>query len=265
MGIFLGLYAQAQPAGPGLASRWTVEPGLQQQTEEVFTAAIHPASAASLPNWAVGIRAARFSWEGSPLVAGLYAVIPIHTGGISLGWATQGIHGYRSWHAHGGYALRVAEWAQIGVRIGYQRQVATGYAVAARWQADAGVVLRLTERLQADLACWNLAGWSSSSPGGVPASRLFRSGITWLSSGKTGISLSVSGGEGLPAAVQGTVWYRIDASLQARLIYTTVHQGIAVGVEYQTGRFRASIIFGYMFPLGMLGMPSVQFNGNTAE
>jgi hypothetical protein len=94
---------------------------------------------------------------------------------------------------------------------------------------------------------------------------LFRTGITWLPSAKTGISLSLSGGEGLPASVQGTLWYRIDASLHARLIYTTMHQGIAVGVDYQTGRFRAAITFGYMFPLGMLGMPAVQFNGKTAE
>lgn len=265
MEIVLGFSARAQPVGLGLASRWAVEPGLQTQIGEVFTAATHPACAATLPVWAIGIRAERFTWEGSPLTAGVYAVIPVDKGGLSMGWTSQGINGYRSWHAHGGYALRVAEWAAIGLRIGYLRQVANGYSAAGRWQADAGVLLKFTERLWADLACWNLAGWSSSSPGGVSAGRLFRSGITWLPSGKTGISLSVSGGEGFHAAVQGTVWYRIDASLHARLIYTTVHQGIAVGVDYQRGRFRTSIICGYMFPLGMLGIPAVQFNGKIAE
>jgi hypothetical protein len=126
-------------------------------------------------------------------------------------------------------------------------------------------MLKLTEKLWADIACWNLAGWGASSLGGLPGRRLFRSGITWLPSAKAGISLSLYGGEGLPAALQGTIWYRIDPALHARLIYSSAHQGIAVGLEYLTGRFRAGFIFGYMFPIGMLGMPSVQYDGKMKQ
>lgn len=265
IGIFFGLFAKAQPVGPGLAIRWAVEPGLQQHTEDLFTAAIHPAAAAALSTWSIGIRAERFSWDGSPLAAGVYVAVPVHKGGLSVGFATQGIMGYRSWNAHAGHALVVADWARIGLRIGYQRQAATGYTAKGRWQADAGALLKLTENLWADIACWNLAGWWTSPKAAVPVARLFRSGITWLPSGKTGLSVSLSGGEGLPAAVQGTLWYLIDPALHARLVYTTAHQGIAIGLEYRAGRFRAGFFFGYMFPIGMLGMPSVQYTGQTVE
>jgi hypothetical protein len=260
--VLLCLYVlpgRSQSGDTGLAERCLSDAGLLTLSGDVFTASLHPAGAAAVERFTVGLQAEKFAWTGSPMHVRTAAVMPTSSGHFSALMRFTVHDGYRSFSTGIGYARPLSGWCNLGVRLNYVRRAILGYGSVSTFPVDFGIVFRLYNKLWSDVACWNLLGAKLKYREPYSMPRLIRSGLTYQVSDMAGISVSALAEEGRELACQVSLFYRFHRQLSSQMVYTTANHGLTLFASYETNGLRVGFGFSYAFPIGALGVPGLQY------
>jgi hypothetical protein len=245
--------------GSGIAERFLTEAGLLPLSGDVCTANLHPAGPAALQEFSIGVQSEKFAWPDAPLHLRTAALLPARSGHFSFHVQYSGLGTYTALQAGLGYARSLASWCDIGVRFSYNASGIQGYGRVSSIPVDFGVVFRLNDKLRSDVACWNLFGAKQkySEPYAIP--RQVRSGLAYQLSDAAGLAFSAHLEEGSPLYGQVSVFYRFHSRMSTLIAYSTAYHGIFLFVYYKNQGLRISLGFGYLHPLGALGVPGIQY------
>jgi hypothetical protein len=257
--------ARAQFPVSGIVQRYQAEAGLLAITGDLFAAVLHPAGPVRMEVFAAGIQSERLGWPGAPAFASLALVVPTSSGNLSVSMGHTGLDGFAALQGSLGYARPLAEWLSGGIRVNHYRVSAKGYGARTAWPVDLGLVIRLSDKLSSDLACWNILGTRLSGPPETRLARSVRSGLSYHLSDQAGIAVSVLGEEGSPVSCQVSVFYRFHSRLAFRMAYVSAQQGISFCGYYDIRKIRFSVGFGYLFPLGSMGLVGLQYSGHQKD
>lgn len=243
----------------GWAGTMLTEPGLAEILSDVPTAVAYPGAAAALHRFGVCLQAEKFTWPSAPRWLGAGMVLPAGKGSLISGLQIAGIPGFTQTTGTAGYAMPLADGFQLGLNFGILSVRTQGYAHRLYALADIGLLVRLHPQLRADLAGWNLARVPAARSDVPTLPRVIRSGITWLPGEHFGCSFALLMESGHPPAALASIRYRFHDRIAGQVWYSTAHQGMGLSLTYGSPHWQGRLAFGYMFPLGMLGLVGAQY------
>jgi hypothetical protein len=245
--------------GSGIAERFLTEAGLLPLSGDVCTGNLHPAGAAAIQEFSIGVQSEKFAWPDAPLHLHAAVLLPTRSGHFSLHVQYSGLGRFTALQAGLSYARSLASWWDVGVRFSYFASGIKGFGRVSSIPVDFGMVFRLNDKLRSDVACWNLFGAKQnySEPYAIP--RQVRSGLTYQLSVAAGLAFSAHLEEGSPMYGQVSLFYRFHSRLSTLIAYSTAYHGMFLFVYYKHQGMRISLGFGYMHPLGALGVPGIQY------
>jgi hypothetical protein len=218
-----------------------------------------------MEGFTAGMQSERLGWPGAPAFTSLAVAVPTGSGNFSVSLGHTGLDGFAALHGSLGYARPLADWLSGGIRFNHYRVSAKGYRARTAWPVDLGLVIRLSDKLFSDLACWNILGTRMSGSPETRLARSVRSGLSYHLSDQAGIAISLLAEEGSTVSCQVSVFYRFHPRLAFRMAYLSAQQGISLCGYYDIRKIRVSVGFGYLFPLGSMGLAGLQYSGDKKD
>lgn len=248
-----------QVHAPGLSGRWLVNPGWTLPLPDLHTAVTHPAAVWGTPVFGLYLQAEKLAWPGAPRVLQGGILLPAGPGMFTGNLQVAGVEGFMQADAGIGYARPLADWIQLGLRLGFTTARPQGYPGWRFLRADIGMQFRLHPQWRADLACWNLLQRSIGQTLPTSLPRVIRSGLSWVPSAHWAMSAGMVLEDGLAPAVTVAFQYQFQERFALQGWYVSTHLGLGLGLVYRHQMIQGRLAFGYVYPLGMTAIPGIQY------
>ena len=237
------LYAQivrkpvaASYIGPGAYSNSHID---------VFSFTANQAALARLKNSSVGIYGEKRYMLNELGFYNTAFALPTSSGNFAVKGGYFGFSDYNETQAGLAYARQLGDKIDIGVQFNYYNIRTAGYGSASAISAEAGVIMHLTEKLNAGFHIANPMGAKFGKNSDEKLPFVYSAGLGYEGSENFFISLEVEKEESMPVNVNAALQYRFAKQLFARagIVTNTSAFWLGAGVLYRAVRIDATATY----------------------
>ena len=190
--------------------------------------------------------------------------LPTHSGIFGLKTGYYGFSDYNETQAGLAYGRSLSNKIDIGVQFNYYGIKAAGYGSAAAISFEAGVIMHLTDKLNAGVHVFNPVGGKFGKNADEKLPFVYTAGLGYDASGKFFISVEVEKEEDQPVNVNAGIQYKFLPQLLARAGISTATSNMWMGIGVCIKSLRIDVTAGYHPQLGITPGLLLLFNTTPA-
>lgn len=243
--------ASAQTVRQPLTSSYPGLGAYSKQVADQYSFIINPAALSNLQQNGAGVYSERrfllSAFSQYTAVAGFQT----HSGTFGLQADYFGYSNYNETQLGLGYARSLGSKIDVGVKFNYYNLRIPGYESASTFHFEAGVLMHLTEKLNAGFSVFNTVGGMLNKTSNEKIASVYRGGIGYEASDKFFISTELIKEENKNIGVNAAFQYTLVKQLLVRAGINTVNTQPFVGVGLKFGQFRVDMAAAYHPQLGL--------------
>jgi hypothetical protein len=249
--VFYSYAIQAQLFHRPVAAGYTGPGAYSTAHSAIFSFTANQAALAQLKNTAAGIYTER-KFLLPDLNYYLFAAgLPTSFGTIGLKTTYAGFSDYNETQIGLAYARRLGTKADVGLQFNYTGISIAGYGNASAISAELGLLLHLTDQLNAGIHINNPAGGKFAKDRDEKLPAIYSAGFGYEASEKFFIGVEVRKEEERPVSVSAGFQYHFIPSLRVRAGIESATSTIWLGLGYLLKSFQLDITAGYHSQLGI--------------
>lgn len=218
---------------------------------DVFSFTANQASLSALKNVSAGIYGERrYMLRELSFYTAAFA-LPTRSGNFGLKGGYYGSADYNETNAGLAYARKLGSKIDIGVQFNYYGIKVAGYGKAATINAEAGIIMHLTERLNAGIHVFNPAGGKFGKNGDEKLPFVYTAGLGYEASEQFFASMEIEKEEDLPVNVKAVLQYRVLKQLFVRGGVSSAIPSFWMGCGFGSTSFRIDATASYHPQLGV--------------
>jgi hypothetical protein len=233
---------------------------------DVFGMNNNPAVLGRLQTAGAGIYAERRFMLQELNQVSMVLALPVKLGGFGLQAGRFGFSGFNETQAGLGYGLQLSDKAAVGGKINYYTQQIAGYGNASTVNFEAGVTLKLTEKLTSGIQAYNPVGGKFGVDKNEKLASVYRLGLGYDVSDKVFLAAELIKEENLPLNVVSALHYQFEKKFFAKIGVSTAASNVFAAAGLTLGNhFRLDVFASHHQQLGFSPGLMLLFNFNKKE
>ncbi len=218
---------------------------------DVFSFTANQASLARFKNISAGVYGERRFMLNELSFYKVAFALPTRSGNFGLNTGYYGFAAYNETQAGLVYARSLGNKIDIGVQFNYNGIKVAGYGNAFAISAEAGIILHLTDKLNAGVQINNPAGGKYNKGGNEKLPFVYTAGLGYEASQTFFVSAEVQKEEDQPINVNAGLQYKFLPQLLARAGVSTATSAAWLGIGIGIRSFRLDVTASYHQHLGI--------------
>jgi hypothetical protein len=218
---------------------------------DVFSFNANQASLAQMKNVSAGIYGERRFLLQELSLYQLSFALPTSSGNFGLKTGYYGFAEYNETQIGLAYGRKLGEKVDIGVQFNYNSVRINTYDNASAINFEAGMILHLTERLNAGLHAYNPVGGKLGKNGEEKLASVYSFGLGYDASENFFVSFEAEKEEDQPVNVNAGIQYKFIPQLMIRAGIATASSNAYFGIGFFLKSFRLDVTAGYHPQLGI--------------
>jgi hypothetical protein len=242
---------QAQTIRRPVASEYIGLGAYSTSHADAFSFISNQASLAQVKKITGGIYSERRFMLNELSVYNAVAALPTHSGNFGLKAGYYGFSDYNETQFGLAYGRRLGTKIDIGVQFNYYEIKAAGYGNSAAVSFEAGIIMHLSDKLNAGVHVYNPVGGKFGKNADEKLPFVYTTGLGYEASGQFFISAEVEKEEDQPVNVNAGIQYKFLPQLLARAGISTATSNMWLGIGVVIKSFRIDVTAGYHPQLGI--------------
>jgi len=263
VGILLcSLYVHAQTVRQPLSSLYPGIGAYSKNMADAFSMIVNPASLSNVKSSSAGVYAERrflLSALNQYTVAGAFET---SSGNFGIQADYFGYSNYNETQLGLGYARSLGTKVDVGVKFNYYNLRLASYGAASTFNFEAGVVMHLSDKLNAGLSAFNPVGGVLSKETDEKIAAVYRGGFGYEASDRFFITAEIIKEENKNVGVNAAFQYALVKQLLIRGGINTLNSQPFIGAGLKFGQLRFDFAANYHPQLGVSPAVMLLFNFN---
>jgi hypothetical protein len=232
---------------------------------DVFSFTANQASLATIKSVSIGVYGERRFMLNELNLYNAAFTLPTHSGNFGLKAGYYGFAAYNETQAGLAYARSLSSKIDIGVQFNYNGIKVAGYGSAAAITFEAGMIMHLTDKLNAGVHINNPTTAKYNKGGNEKLPFVYSAGLGYEASQKFFVSAEMEKEENQPVNIKAGIQYKFIQQLLARAAISTATSSASLAIGISIRSFRIEVITSYHPQLGITPGLLLLFNLSSSS